>query len=191
MSKRTQSLQENAKMMNCMCDKGKRFNKALQDKRRYENKVEIEICDFNNTHHDWKVRLMARLMQQKRRQGQHQGMLSSARVQDGKGGIHRNRKCNSLSFVQTSLWPLICPEKLKRVHIVGSVLPFFKLLGRSLSIWSLLKKYFWRCGEQIWRWWRGKWKQKWEKRERGEEWGSYCKWLPTWLWPALVCWTGF
>ena len=51
MSNRTQSLQENA--MNCMCGKGKRLKKAQQAKRRYENKVEIEKCDFNNTHHDW------------------------------------------------------------------------------------------------------------------------------------------
>ena len=36
-----------AQGMNCMCGMGKRFNRAIQDRRRYENKVEIEIFDAN------------------------------------------------------------------------------------------------------------------------------------------------
>ena len=33
--------------MNCMCGNGKRLSKSIQDRRRYENKVEIETCHVN------------------------------------------------------------------------------------------------------------------------------------------------
>ena len=62
-------------MINCICGSGKRFSKAFQEQRRTQNKVDLIIQQ---------IRMMVKLEQQQRRQGQgrHQGSLSAGRVQE-------------------------------------------------------------------------------------------------------------
>ena len=62
-------------MINCICGSGKRFSKAFQEQRRNQNKVDLIIQQ---------IRMMVKLEQQQRRQGQgrHQGSLSAGRVQE-------------------------------------------------------------------------------------------------------------
>ena len=62
-------------MIDCICGSGKRFNKAFQEQRRNQNKVDLIIEQ---------IRMMVKLKQQQRRQGQgrHQGSLSADRVQE-------------------------------------------------------------------------------------------------------------
>jgi len=80
-----------AKVMNCMCGKGKRLNKAVQDQRRYENKV----------------RLMAKLMKERRegeRQGEGEGMLPAGRVQDEKEKKNEDRIVNGYQLDVGQPW---------------------------------------------------------------------------------------
>ena len=60
-------------MIDCICGSGKRFNKAFQEQRRNQNKVDLIIQQ---------IRMMVKLEQQQEGQGRHQGSLSAGRVQE-------------------------------------------------------------------------------------------------------------